>query len=225
MKVVTQVRDIHIKAMKKALNVWVEDNVQKNVPLSRLLICEKAKHMYDHLVGVGGAASTSDASASGPSPFQACRGWFDGFKKRCGLHNVKLTGELASADHEAAETFTAQLAQLVEEKAVLPEQVFDAHPLFWKKIPFDNFHLEVREDSSGVQGCKGPGPLDQCQRGLHDSADDDVLFLKSVCSQGQKQANSAHILEYQQKGVGSCHLYGLVPLLFHPSNGEDAGRN
>ena len=33
-KVVIQVRDIHIKAMEKALNAWVENNAQINVPLS-----------------------------------------------------------------------------------------------------------------------------------------------------------------------------------------------
>ena len=56
-KLITQVRDIHREAMEKALNVWVEDNAQKNVPLSGPLVHEKAKRIYDHLVGAGGAAA------------------------------------------------------------------------------------------------------------------------------------------------------------------------
>ena len=31
-KVATQVRDLHIEGMEKALNVWVEDSAQKIVP-------------------------------------------------------------------------------------------------------------------------------------------------------------------------------------------------
>ena len=87
-KVVTQFRDVHINVMEKALNVWVEDNAQKNVPLSGPLIREMAKRMYDNLTGMGGAASmsdvgtsyagmsdvgTSEVGTSGHSPFQASR--------------------------------------------------------------------------------------------------------------------------------------------------------
>ena len=71
-------------------------------------------------------ASMSDVGTSGPSPFHASRGWFDHFKKHYSLCNIKLTGECASMDHEAAEMFPAQLAQLIEEKGYLPEQMFNA---------------------------------------------------------------------------------------------------
>ena len=96
-----------------------------------------------------GDAGMSDAGTSGPSPFRASRGWFDRSKKRYGLHNVKLTGEHASADHEAAETFPAQLTQLIEDNGYVPEQVFNADEtgLFWGKInAHKNFQLEARED-------------------------------------------------------------------------------
>ena len=33
------------------------------------------------------------------------KGWFDHFRKRFGLKNVKITGEAASVDQEAAEEF------------------------------------------------------------------------------------------------------------------------
>ena len=75
---VTQVRDVHIETMEKALNVWLEHNAQNNQPLSGPLIREKPKQMYDHLFGVGGTANTSnagtgdalsDAGTNGPSSF------------------------------------------------------------------------------------------------------------------------------------------------------------
>ena len=121
--------------------MWVEDNAQKKVPLSGLLFHEKVKRMYDHLAGVSGAGNTSDAGMSGPSLFQASRGWFDSFEKRCGLHKIKLTDEHASADHKAAETCPAQLAQLIEERGYVLKQVFNADEigLFLKEMPMRTF--------------------------------------------------------------------------------------
>ena len=91
------------------------------------------------MVDVGGAsmsdaggastsdAGTSDAGTSSPNPFRASRGWFDCVKTSYGLCNVKLSGECASTNHEEAKTFPAELAQLIEEKGYLPEQVFNTH--------------------------------------------------------------------------------------------------
>ena len=95
-----------------------------------------------------GSASTSDAGTGGFSPFQASRGWFDHFKKHDGLCNVKLTGKYASAAHEAAKTFPSQLAQLIEEKWFLPEQMFNTDEMgpFWKKMPTQTF-IAKHEDS------------------------------------------------------------------------------
>uniref|UniRef100_UPI00359001A7 putative CENPB DNA-binding domain-containing protein 1 n=1 Tax=Myxine glutinosa TaxID=7769 RepID=UPI00359001A7 len=94
-KVVTHVRDVHIERMEKALSIWIEDNVQKSMPLSGPLICEKAKQIYDHLSGAG-AASMSDApiddGTSSATSFPASRGWFHRFKERYCLKNVKLRG-------------------------------------------------------------------------------------------------------------------------------------
>ena len=56
-KVVTHIRDLHKERMEKTLSVWIEDNAQKNMPLSGPLIRTKAMHMYTHLTGVGGAST------------------------------------------------------------------------------------------------------------------------------------------------------------------------
>ena len=79
-KVVTQIRDVQVETMEKALIVWLEDSAQNNVPWSGPLIREKVKRMYNHLVGVRGAANMSDAGISGCIPFQASKRWFDRFK-------------------------------------------------------------------------------------------------------------------------------------------------
>ena len=126
MKVVAQVRNIHIEWMEKALNVWIEDNTQKGMPLGGPLMREKAKLLHDHLSGMGGA-STSAAGTSGTSSlFSASRGWFHRFKARYNLHNDKLVEECASVDHDVAEEFPAELVNLIEEKGYLLEQVLNA---------------------------------------------------------------------------------------------------
>ena len=77
-KVVTHVQDVHIERMEKALSIWIEDNVQKNMPLGGPLIRARAMRMYAHLAGAGEASSSdagmSDAGMSSHSPFQAIRG-------------------------------------------------------------------------------------------------------------------------------------------------------
>jgi hypothetical protein len=65
--------------------------------------------------------------------FQASKGWFNKFKNRHSLHNVKLVGKSASANHEAAQRFPEKLRKLIE-KGYVPQQIFNADEtgLFWK---------------------------------------------------------------------------------------------
>jgi hypothetical protein len=57
------------------------------------------------------------------------------FKNRYGIKNIKLSGEVGSADTEAAEAFIKCLLQLIAEKGYVPEQVFNADEtgLFYKQ--------------------------------------------------------------------------------------------
>ena len=57
------------------------------------------------------------------------------FRKRRGLKNIKIRGEAASADQEAADEFPDAIMKITEEKRNLPEQVFNADgtALFCKK--------------------------------------------------------------------------------------------
>uniref|UniRef100_UPI00358F1F1B tigger transposable element-derived protein 1-like n=1 Tax=Myxine glutinosa TaxID=7769 RepID=UPI00358F1F1B len=159
-KAVTHARDVHIVRMEKALSIWIKENVQKSMPLSGLLIREKAKQINYHLAGAGVGASMSDAPSddgtSSMSSFTASKGWFHRFKEQYCLKNVKFTGERASVDHEAEKTFPAQLARLIEGKGYLPEQVFNADEtgLFWKKMSTRTFILKRKETASGFEAAK-----------------------------------------------------------------------
>ena len=62
------------------------------------------------------------------------KGWFDHFRKRFGLKNVKITGEAASADEEAAK-FPDAFKRIIAKKGYLPKLLFntDESVLFWEK--------------------------------------------------------------------------------------------
>ena len=53
------------------------------------------------------------------------KGWFDHFRKRFGLKNVKITGEAASVDQEAAEEFLDAIKKkIIKKEGYLCEQIF-----------------------------------------------------------------------------------------------------
>ena len=91
-----------MEEMEKLLSVWMQDQHQHQVPLSLMLIQEKAKSLYEDLKKKHGEESEG-------SPFNASHGWFHRFKTRAILHNVKVSGEAASADTVAARQFPEML--------------------------------------------------------------------------------------------------------------------
>lgn len=55
--------------------------------------------------------------------FNASKGWFDNFRKKFGLKNVKTTGEAASINQEVADEFPDTIKKITKEKEYLSEQV------------------------------------------------------------------------------------------------------
>ena len=60
-------------------------------------------------------------------------GWLQHFKKRHGTRQLSICGERASADHKAAENYVDELAELINNKILTPEQIYnvDETSLFW----------------------------------------------------------------------------------------------
>lgn len=98
--------------------------------------------------------STSTSQAG--TEFSASAGWLTGFLKRNSFHNVKITGEVASADEEAAKIFPEQLTKIIEDGGYCPDQVFNADEtgLFSKKMPSRTYIAKAEKKPRGIKSAK-----------------------------------------------------------------------
>ncbi|GFY36693.1 tigger transposable element-derived protein 1 [Trichonephila clavipes] len=79
--------------------------------------------------------------------FSASTGWLTGFIKRHSFHNLKIKGEVASADEEAARKYPEKLAKIIKDGEYCAHQVFNADEtgLFWEKNANPYLHCKIRK--------------------------------------------------------------------------------
>nr|XP_028576556.1 tigger transposable element-derived protein 1-like isoform X1 [Podarcis muralis] len=147
-KVTTGRAEIY-ETLERLLVQWIDCHGDRGAPLSFLLIQEKALSLFEDLKRK--KAEKGDASAVGMG-FKASKGWFDRFKRRAYLHNVKLRGEVATADTAVASTYPTHFQEIIEEGRYHPKQIFnmDETGLFWKRMP--------SRTCISIQETKVPGP-------------------------------------------------------------------
>ncbi|XP_072909805.1 general transcription factor II-I repeat domain-containing protein 2A-like isoform X2 [Hemitrygon akajei] len=114
-KMVSLVRDKVLAKTEKALSVWLEDMSQQHIPVDGKIIREKALSLYEHYC--------EGVEESERKEFKASKGWLASYVKRYSLKSLRIMGESASTDAEAASMFPEKLKKPIEEKGYLPEQV------------------------------------------------------------------------------------------------------
>lgn len=144
---ITRSRNNIIEEMEKRLSIWIDDEIERNMPLSQSIIMEKARRIFNYI-----QAEASDISET----FVASRGWFNRFRHRNNLHNIKITGEAASGDTKAAAEFPATLKTIIEQGNYPPELVFnvDETGLFWKRMPKRTFLSREEKRAPGFKAAK-----------------------------------------------------------------------
>ena len=146
---ITKQRSGLIIEMERLLVMWLEDQNQRRIPVSLMLIQEKARRLFETLKSQKGEGSASEE-------FAASKGWFNRFKARANLHNLKVQGEAASADTEAASVFPEALAAIIREGGYSAQQIFnvDETGLFWKRMPNRTYIAKEEKTAPGHKAGK-----------------------------------------------------------------------
>uniref|UniRef100_A0A803TM56 HTH CENPB-type domain-containing protein n=1 Tax=Anolis carolinensis TaxID=28377 RepID=A0A803TM56_ANOCA len=79
--------------MERLLTVWMEEQNQCHLPLSPSLVQEKARSLY---VDLRAARPAKEGDFNGE--FLASRSWFNRFKERAKLHQIKVQNGAVSAE-------------------------------------------------------------------------------------------------------------------------------
>ncbi|XP_029781020.1 tigger transposable element-derived protein 1-like isoform X2 [Suricata suricatta] len=137
----TRCRGVVMGHMERLLSLWIEEQKRQKLPISTLLIQDKARRLFVQLQREQGSGTQAET-------FGASNGWFARFKAR---NNVLLTDEPAVADTQAAAHYPPVLRTILEEGRYSPRQVFnvDETGLFWKRLP-ERMLL-------ALEGAAGPG--------------------------------------------------------------------
>lgn len=148
-KTLTRHREPIFEEMERCLSIWIRDETAKSMPLNMATISRKAIKLFEKLKEEGWQVKEG-------TQFTASKGWFDRFKNRAGLHNVKTTGEAASADKEAAESFLATLKKRIEDGGYSPHQVinYDETGLYWKRMSGRTFIFKEEKQAPGFKVSK-----------------------------------------------------------------------
>ena len=93
--------------MEKVLMVWIEDQTNRNIPLSQSLIQSKALALFNSMKSERGEEATEEMS-------EATRSLFITLTERSHLHNIEGQDEAESADAGPTAGYPEDLAKMID---------------------------------------------------------------------------------------------------------------
>lgn len=123
--------------MEKALYKWFISLRERNIPVSGLMLKQKAINLQKSI----------DES----STFIASNGWLNRFKRRYNVRFLKISGEKLSSQPELVDPFKETLKNTIKDLDLLPEQIYNADEsgLYWKLLPDKTYVSNMEKNAPG----------------------------------------------------------------------------
>lgn len=123
--------------MEKALYKWFLKRREKNLPVTGLMMQEKAKLLHNEY----------KESAS----FHASSGWLQKYKRRFGIRYLKISGEKLSSQPELVDPFKRNLQVTISNLQLSKDQIYNADEtgLYWKLLPGKTYVAREEKTAPG----------------------------------------------------------------------------
>lgn len=124
--------------IEEKLYDWLLDKRAKHIPVSRKILQEKGKALFDSI-------------HQGNKSFSASDGWFANFRKRYGLRYLAVCGEILSACPENVAPFKCKLEQKIKSMDLTNDQIYNADEtgLYWKMLPNKTYVSAAEKTAPG----------------------------------------------------------------------------
>ncbi|UYV68152.1 TIGD1 [Cordylochernes scorpioides] len=186
-------------------------NTKKEYPTGA--ITNKTLRIYEKIVEQVPSSSSTEKKPN----ILASHGWFERFKIRHSLHSLKLKGELASGDVDAAQEYLSNFAEIINDNSYTSDQVFNADEsgLFWKKMPERTYVSKFYKSASGHKAAKDRITILFCSNASGDYIMKPLVINKSKMPRAFKGVNINNLPVYWRANKEAWVTAAMFTEWFH----------